>query len=311
LRRQAILESRASALRGLGDVTSSTRQRGPGRTGEPRITLPKPAPINDKGAFVAPLARQPLMAAPTSVAARAAGSMGATIARLQVSLDRLEQRQAATLDAIENSYDSKARHIRGVLTELGVGPGQASKADGAGATGGPFVPVRAPKEANPFEQQLYRITIARSQMHRLTRTLATIPVRSPLDGELDASSGFGVRTDPFNGSPAMHTGLDLQGDPGDAVRAAADGTVRTAGWSGGYGKVIEIDHGNGISTRYGHLSSIDVRAGQFVRSRQMIGKVGSTGRSTGPHLHYETRLRGDAVDPQKFLRAGRRLEGSL
>jgi murein DD-endopeptidase MepM/ murein hydrolase activator NlpD len=128
---------------------------------------------------------------------------------------------------------------------------------------------------------------------------------------LDASSGFGVRNDPFNGSPAMHTGLDLNGDPGDTVRAAADGTVKTAGWSGGYGKAVDIDHGNGMSTRYGHLSSIDVRVGQFVRAGQLIGKVGSTGRSTGPHLHYETRVRGEAVDPQKFLRAGRRLEASL
>jgi murein DD-endopeptidase MepM/ murein hydrolase activator NlpD len=120
-----------------------------------------------------------------------------------------------------------------------------------------------------------------------------------------------VRNDPFNGLPAMHTGLDLQGDSGDAVRATADGSVKASGWSGGYGKAVDIDHGNGISTRYGHLSSIDVRAGQFVKAGQVIGKVGSTGRSTGPHLHYETRIGGEAVDPQKFLHAGQRLEGSL
>jgi murein DD-endopeptidase MepM/ murein hydrolase activator NlpD len=87
--------------------------------------------------------------------------------------------------------------------------------------------------------------------------------------------------------------------------------VRTAGWSGGYGKTVDLDHGNGISSRYAHLSSIDVRADQLVKSGQVIGKVGSTGRSTGPHLHYETRVRGEAVDPQKFLHAGRRLHGSL
>jgi len=93
------------------------------------------------------------------------------------------------------------------------------------------------------------------------------------------------------------------------VRATADGTVTAAGWSGGYGRVVDVDHGNGLSTRYGHLSSIAIRVGQSIKTGQIIGKVGSTGRSTGPHLHYETRLKGEAIDPQKFLRAGQRLAG--
>jgi murein DD-endopeptidase MepM/ murein hydrolase activator NlpD len=99
----------------------------------------------------------------------------------------------------------------------------------------------------------------------------------------------------------------MRGDSGDPVRATANGTVTTAGVNGGYGKMVEIDHGNGLSTRYGHLSAIDVTVGQVVRLGQTIGKIGSTGRSTGPHLHYETRVDGDAVDPQKYLRAGVRL----
>jgi murein DD-endopeptidase MepM/ murein hydrolase activator NlpD len=109
----------------------------------------------------------------------------------------------------------------------------------------------------------------------------------------------------------MHTGLDLLSDTGEPVRATANGKVTAAGWNGGYGKAVDIDHGNGFSTRYGHLSSIDVRVGQTVRIGQTIGKVGTTGRSTGSHLHYETRLWGEAVDPEKFLRAGAKLEGSL
>ena len=109
----------------------------------------------------------------------------------------------------------------------------------------------------------------------------------------------------------MHTGLDIHGEVGDPVRATADGTVTAAGWSGGYGKSVDIDHGNGLSTRYAHLSSIDVQAGQPIRARQIVGKVGSTGRSTGSHLHYETRLKGEALDPQKFLRAGQRLGENL
>ncbi len=89
--------------------------------------------------------------------------------------------------------------------------------------------------------------------------------------------------------------------------STAAGTVSHAGWQGGYGKLVEIDHGNGLATRYGHLSEIDVRVGQHIKIGQVVGKIGSTGRSTGPHLHYETRIEGDPVDPHKFLRAGSKL----
>ena len=89
------------------------------------------------------------------------------------------------------------------------------------------------------------------------------------------------------------------------MHATATGKVTIAGRDGGYGNMVEIDHGNGLATRYGHLSEIDVKVGQTVRIGEIIGKIGSTGRSTGPHLHYETRINGEAVDPQKFLRAGR------
>jgi murein DD-endopeptidase MepM/ murein hydrolase activator NlpD len=126
-------------------------------------------------------------------------------------------------------------------------------------------------------------------------------------GNVEFSSGFGVRSDPFLGRPAMHTGLDFRASTGDPVRATANGKVVNAGWAGGYGRMVEIDHGNGLSTRYGHLSEIGVKVGEQIKIGQVIGAVGSTGRSTGPHLHYETRIDGDAVDPQKFLRAGVRL----
>jgi murein DD-endopeptidase MepM/ murein hydrolase activator NlpD len=115
--------------------------------------------------------------------------------------------------------------------------------------------------------------------------------------------------DPLVHEAAMHTGIDFRGDVGDPIRATAAGTVTIAGLSGGYGKMIEIDHGNGLATRYGHLSEIDVDVGDSVRSGEIVGKLGSTGRSTGPHLHYEVRVKGEPVDPQKFLDAGDRLFG--
>jgi murein DD-endopeptidase MepM/ murein hydrolase activator NlpD len=142
---------------------------------------------------------------------------------------------------------------------------------------------------------------------RLNRTLAAVPLRRPVTGEIDTTSNFGVRIDPFLGRPAMHTGLDFRGTTGDAIRATAGGVVTHAGWSGGYGQMVEIDHGNGLSTRYGHLSDIETSVGQTVKTGQVVGRLGSSGRSTGPHLHYETRIDGEAVDPERFLRAGMRL----
>ena len=310
LRRQTALESRANALNGLADITGAIKPPARGSTvPEPRAVPRKSSLINDKGAFIATPERY--AASDPRVALNRAGGIGAIIAGLQASLDRVEQRQAVTVSSIADSYDSKAQRMRGVLAELGLHVGKAAIAESAGAMGGPFVPARVPKDAIGFERQLHRISVARAQITRLTRTLGTVPVRKPVDGEVDLASGFGVRMDPFTGSPALHTGLDLHGETGDAVRAAAGGTVTTAGWSGGYGRVVDVDHGNGLSTRYGHLSSIDVRVGQSIRSGQIVGRVGSTGRSTGPHLHYETRVRGEAVDPQKFLRAGQRLDAGL
>ena len=309
LRRQTALESRASALNGLGDMTGALRPPARGSwAGEPRATPAKAS--RDKGAFAIPFDRTTIDPR-AGILAKGAAGIGGVIARLQASLDRLEQRQAAMVDSIADNYDSKARRMRGVLIELGLDSNKPATRDGAGALGGPFIPAQLPKDAMSFERQLHRIQVTRAQITRLTRTLGAVPVRKPVDGELDLQSGFGVRIDPFLGRPAMHTGLDLHGETGDVVRATADGTVTAAGWSGGYGRAVDIDHGNGLSTRYGHMSSIDVRVGQSIKTGQIIGKVGSTGRSTGPHLHYETRLRGEAIDPQKFLRAGQRLAGSL
>jgi len=149
----------------------------------------------------------------------------------------------------------------------------------------------------------------RAEANALGNTLLKVPLRKPVTGEIDETSPFGVRMDPFAHEAAMHTGIDFRGEIGEPIHATAGGIVTVAGWTGGYGKMIEIDHGNGLATRYGHLSEIDVDIGQAVRTGAVIGKLGSTGRSTGPHLHYETRLNGEAVNPQKFLDAGDRLFG--
>ncbi|MEZ5346248.1 MAG: M23 family metallopeptidase [Pyrinomonadaceae bacterium] len=120
---------------------------------------------------------------------------------------------------------------------------------------------------------------------------------------------FGFRRNPFGGrSYEFHSGMDIDGDRGDMVVAPANGTVVNAGWLGGYGRMVEIDHGNGLTTRYGHLSKLEVSSGDLVQRGQLIGLVGSTGRSTGPHLHYELRLETKPVNPRRFLPPEPRLQ---
>jgi murein DD-endopeptidase MepM/ murein hydrolase activator NlpD len=318
LRRQATLEQRSGALTGLPDpAPTGTIKSRPAPLADQAATAPhKPSPISDTVTFAAPSERQarlqsralPAVASRVVVADKPTDAgIEATLSRLQASLDRVEAGQTAALNQLEEGFDNKAKRIRDVLVDLGLEAGKPAQS----AVGGPFVPLRLRSEAGAFERQLYRINVARAHVDRLTRTLGSVPVRKPIVGEVDLSSSFGMRIDPFVRAPAMHTGLDFRSSAGDPVRATANGKVTTAGWSGGYGKLIEIDHGNGISTRYGHLSEIEVKVGQNVRIGQTIGRVGSTGRSTGPHLHYETRIDGDAVDPQKFLRAGIRLGNAL
>jgi murein DD-endopeptidase MepM/ murein hydrolase activator NlpD len=324
MRRQATLESRASTLAGVPDPTpTGSINRRPTPMTEPSGSGPtlKASPISDTVIFTAPPDREARLESrelPTTSRRLAAATTKPTavgvegaLARLTTALDRVEAKQTATLDTLEERFDSKAKRIRSVLTDLGMDGKKQNGGAPAAAVGGPFVPLTLRKDATAFERQLYRIHVARANVDRLTRTLWAVPVRKPITGDIDLSSGFGVRSDPFLGRPAMHTGLDFRSSTGDPVRATANGTVESAGWSGGYGKMVEIDHGNGFATRYGHMSEIEVKVGQQIKIGQVIGRVGSTGRSTGPHLHYETRIDGDAVDPQKFLRAGLRLGNAL
>jgi murein DD-endopeptidase MepM/ murein hydrolase activator NlpD len=317
MRREATLESRATALGAMPDVTGSIRP--PARSGAaanetPASGVPKPSPISDTVIFVAPPDREARLEsrAPVIVNAPAAkfakaGGVDSVLGRLQTSLDQVESRQLATLSSVEDSMESRMRRMRGVFSDLGLDMAQLEAATPRSGMGGPFIPVKLAADAGPFERQLYRINVSRAQVDRLNRTLAQVPYRKPVIGEVEFTSGFGVRSDPFLGRPAMHTGLDFRAATGDPVRATANGKVASAGWAGGYGRMVEVDHGNGLSTRYGHLSEIGVKVGDAIKIGQVIGAVGSTGRSTGPHLHYETRIDGEAVDPQKFLRAGVRL----
>src|SRR6516162_2588567 len=309
LQRQATLEQRMAALGGDLASTGSIR---PPRGALPSETTPKASPISDTVIFSAPPDREARLesregpASLTRISSRGdAGGLDGILGRLSAGLDNIDRKQIAVLNDMEERADSKARRMRSVLSDLGVNPVRMP----TGATvGGPFVPLNPAKaSASGFDRQLYRVNVVRAQISQYLQALVAVPLRKPVIGEVDMSSPFGMRMDPFNGRPAIHTGIDLRGEVGEPVRATAAGRVSLAGREGGYGNMVEIDHGNGLATRYGHLSEIDVKVGQMVRIGETIGHIGSTGRSTGPHLHYETRVNGEAVDPQKFLRAGVRL----
>jgi murein DD-endopeptidase MepM/ murein hydrolase activator NlpD len=325
MKRQTALEGRATALGSMPDITGSIRPPAPRApiVSDPTSlngpSTPKPSPISDTVIFVAPPDREARLESRTPVLASAEAAPSTKLAgvdsiltRVQRSLDQVEQRQIAMLNLAEESMETRMRRMRGIISDLGLNMAQLEAATPKGSLtglpmGGPFVPVKLNGDAGPFERQLSRINITRAQVDRLNRTLSLVPYRKPVVGEVEFTSGFGVRSDPFLGRAAMHTGLDFRAQMGDPVRVSANGKVVSAGWSGGYGRMVEVDHGNGLATRYGHLSEINVKLGQQVRIGEVIGEVGSTGRSTGPHLHYETRIEGEAVDPQKFLRAGVRL----
>jgi len=302
LRRQAALESRATALSGISDpaTTGSLRSSSIGGNDPKPVSDSLLTPhLLDRGTSLEP------DRAPTNKKPGKEADIGTKLGRIEASLDRVDRRETAVLTQLQTRYEGKARKMQSVLAQLGL----KLNANPPPGIGGPFVPVALPSESQSFERALTRVNIARAYADKLSATLVSVPVREPVTGEIDFSSPFGVRVDPFLHVPAMHTGIDFRGTFGEPIHATAAGTVTSAGWSGGYGQMVEVDHGNGLATRYGHLSEIDVKVGQSIRIGQVVGRLGSTGRSTGPHLHYETRVDGEAVDPQKFLKAGAALFG--
>ena len=163
--------------------------------------------------------------------------------------------------------------------------------------GGPFEAVEPLKSADPNFKQMF---MSWKKLDQLENGAIAIPSAVPVTGT-NFTSGFGVRSDPFQRRAAMHAGVDLAGPIGTPIHATADGIVNRSEWVTGYGNLVEINHGRGIQTRYGHLSRSLVTPGQRVKRGDVIALMGSTGRSTGSHLHYEVRLDGKAVNPVPFM----------
>jgi murein DD-endopeptidase MepM/ murein hydrolase activator NlpD len=324
-RRQALVEQRQKELANIAatkgsarawpgeDVTGAIAPSGPPPSAPGAI--PKPSPISDTIIFMPPPDRSAALEsrpmAPSTTRLRSLDPSDPTevrVGELSRGLDRLQTRQAENLNRLEETYEGTEARVRTVLADLGVNAPSPSLAKRVLAIGGPLLPFVSAED--PFEQQMTRVRSSAGTMAELGQLIDRVPVRRPVPPGAEVTSGFGPRLDPFVKQFAFHSGVDLKGEPGDVARATAAGRVTTASYQGGYGLLVEIDHGNGLATRYGHLSAIEVNEGQTVEAGETVGRIGTTGRSTGPHLHYEVRIAGEAVDPQRYLRAGVRLNGT-
>ncbi len=188
-----------------------------------------------------------------------------------------------------------------------IGHDLPADADAADEVGGPYVGLDANADLDTFKSNVALVTGAIDRLNAIRGMAAALPLARPTEEEPVVTSPYGSRIDPFLGTPALHTGVDLRAAAGTPIEATASGTVVTAAYTSGYGNLVEIDHGNGISTRYGHMSEIDVKVGQKVAIGTVVGKAGSTGRATGPHLHYEVRVDGDPINPMPYIAAGEKI----
>ncbi len=228
------------------------------------------------------------------------------LSELRSYMAQMETREAKLLDNVTDYVAGRTTRLGKVYRSLGVNADKLAKSSKykPEAVGGPFIAASAADlGSDVLAQSVSNLSAQLERWETLKFQTTRLPLVRPMGPKFKVSSSFGLRKDPFRKRPAMHSGIDFRGATGSPVHVAAPGTVIKAGWSGGYGKMVEVRHDGGIITRYAHLSIITVRTGQKVKSGDRIGKVGSTGRSTGPHLHYETRVGGRAIDPVRFWKA--------
>lgn len=242
---------------------------------------------------------------PDAVAALVPAALApATAAERKVAglFARVERRQAALAADARAATDRRYAAVAGELRRLGVRPERLVK----GGMGGPLEPVPTHSAASADQHadaQFRSLFVSWKKLDTLQEAAIAVPSLQPVE-RVSLTSSFGVRSDPFRGTAAMHAGVDIPGPVGTPVYATADGVVERSERAGGYGNLVELNHGKGIQTRYGHLSKLLVDANTRVKRGQLIGLMGSTGRSTGSHLHYEVRIDGRAVNPIPFLQNG-------
>ena len=216
-------------------------------------------------------------------------------------LARIEARQIRFAENMTKMAQARTLKAEAAIRQFGLNPDVLAR-QARNAQGGVFEPFFGSRKKDVRDPRFLKLAASLGRMDAMERALSAIPTSMPA-AVMFMSSGFGYRSDPFTGGGAMHAGLDFKGPVGTPILAAANGKVTLAGFNGGYGNSIEIRHANGLMTRYAHLSGLNVRPGQMVERGVIIGRMGSTGRSTGSHLHFEVRLNGQAINPRKFLEA--------
>jgi murein DD-endopeptidase MepM/ murein hydrolase activator NlpD len=256
---------------------------------------PKTARINPV-AFAATTAASTAMETVSERADRIFSTV--TLSLKSIEREQIEKMQGLAIDAYETASE---------IGEIVEAAGLPLPAEVASAVGGPFV---RPIDPKAFNATLDDLDQALSHLDTMRRHVRKLPIGVPAPGA-EITSRYGNRRDPFLGRMAFHGGIDFRVSTGTPINSAGTGIVVHARRKGGYGKMVEIDHGNGLTTRYAHLSRILVSKGDHVALGARIGKAGSTGRSTGPHLHYEVRRNGSAVDPMRFLKTAKRLKPLL
>ncbi|HEY0265317.1 MAG TPA: peptidoglycan DD-metalloendopeptidase family protein [Rhizomicrobium sp.] len=233
------------------------------------------------------------------------------LAEQTVRVARIGTDENVLMARTEGALDQGVGNLRNVVRRTGINPDSfARKIAGNEGMGGPEIPLDQVKIEGISDPQFTRAYLGAAavldQLNGLSAALDHVPLTTPVSAaSFDRSSGFGPRIDPFTGRYAFHPGIDFAGPWGSVVRATAPGVVVFAGNRGGYGNMVEIDHGYGIHTRYGHLSAITVQVGSRISKGFGVGRLGSTGRSTGPHVHYEVWYDDVVKNPSNFIEAGR------
>jgi len=222
-------------------------------------------------------------------------------------LAQMEARQLAFVEGLTRLADRRAARAEKAILTLGLDPKAMTRNSADTAMGGPFEAFTSGNET--IDPRFEKLSLSLARMSALERGLQGIPNVLPASIDM-ISSGFGYRRDPFNGHGAMHKGLDFRGPVGTPIHAAANGRISFVGWKGGYGRVVEIRHGNGLMTRYAHMSKFKSKVGDRVEAGDVVGLIGSSGRSTGPHLHFEVRINNRAVNPRPMLEKGASLLGA-
>ncbi len=222
----------------------------------------------------------------------------------------LHEQESKILRTAEERAETRIEGLQAVLTMTGLGIEDMLAQDNS-KVGGPLIALNETQlfgEAlsldQGFTRRVARLTGRLAKADQLQNMVRDVPLGDPVPVEHRRTSGFGTRIDPITHRAARHSGQDFGAFRLAPIAATAAGTVTYAGWRAGYGRLVEIDHGFGFKTRYGHMAKIKVKRGQKVKLGQQVGAMGSSGRSTGVHLHYEVWFKGKPYDPQKFLKAG-------